>query len=65
MADNPEGESCSTCRFYRKAAAGAGQCRRHPPTVVPTRNAVWPHVHDDDWCGEYEVDRADDQRTWR
>ena len=67
MADNPEGESCSTCRFYGRPAGGMGQCRRHPPTVVATGAGVWPQVHDDDWCGEYQRDsrQVGDQRFVR
>ena len=37
-----------------------GQCRRMAPMLSPQNakphmiEGVWPHVRDDDWCGEYK-----------
>jgi len=69
---------CQDCRFFEPesgavkaemAGSGAmafyGDCRRHPPIVLPGRQigqgaaAIshpidrWPHVHRDQWCGDY------------
>jgi hypothetical protein len=38
-----------------------GQCRRESPMLHPINaktymiEGVWPHVRDDDWCGEWKL----------
>lgn len=58
-------EQCSTCRFSRikhsewwdqaKDAwvpAEDRQCRARPPGQGTSN---WPHVREDDWCGEFKA----------
>ena len=59
-------DKCVNCQFYDRHAtrhsdsAGVqwGQCRRAAPRLQPVNakshmiEGVWPHVRDDDWCGE-------------
>ena len=68
-------QKCVTCQFYDRRNAGPseakgpswGQCRRAAPMLHPVNvksymiEGVWPHVRDDDWCGEWKgmVRRAD------
>ena len=61
-------EKCQTCQFYDRRLAGPhdgkgpqwGQCRRTAPQLHPINaksymvEGVWPHVRDDDWCGEWK-----------
>jgi hypothetical protein len=57
-----------TCQFYDRRNAGPaekgpswGQCRRTAPMLHPVNvksymiEGVWPHVRDDDWCGEWKI----------
>lgn len=59
---------CVACQHYDRNQAEAeekgvrwGQCRRTGPIVNPLSaktymvEGVWPHVRDDDWCGEWVV----------
>jgi hypothetical protein len=60
-------EKCVTCQYYdRRNSSPAdgkgpmwGQCRRSAPMLHPVNaksymiEGVWPHVRDDDWCGEF------------
>jgi hypothetical protein len=59
-------EKCVACQFYDRNAVQAedkgvrwGQCRRTGPIVHPLSaktymvEGIWPHVRDDDWCGEW------------
>ncbi len=62
-------DKCIGCHFYdRQANNGAdgrgtqwGQCRRGAPMLHPINQksymieGVWPHVRDDDWCGEWKA----------
>ena len=62
-------EKCQTCQFYDRRLAGPhdgkgpqwGQCRRTAPQHHPINvksymvEGVWPHVRDDDWCGEWKI----------
>jgi hypothetical protein len=61
-------EKCVTCQYYdRRNGAGDGkgptwgQCRRTAPMLHPVNvksymiEGVWPHVRDDDWCGEWKI----------
>ena len=62
-------EKCVTCQYYdRRNSSPAdgkgpmwGQCRRSAPMLHPVNvksymiEGVWPHVRDDDWCGEWKV----------
>lgn len=43
---------CSTCRFF---LAEQSQCRRYAPQpTADAKNAHWPIVSANDWCGEYQ-----------
>ena len=58
---------CVACQYYDRNQAQSdsdstqrwGQCRRSVPTLSPASvkgymiEGVWPHVRDDDWCGEW------------
>jgi hypothetical protein len=62
-------EKCVNCQFYDRQRArtndgrGAmwGQCRRTAPRLHPINakshmiEGVWPHVRDDDWCGDWKL----------
>jgi hypothetical protein len=59
-------DRCVNCQFYDRhptrqsedRATQWGQCRREAPRLQPVNakshmiEGVWPHVRDDDWCGE-------------
>lgn len=48
---------CLTCRWWFDLDGEQGECRRHPPTVVPIfaeAMSSWPITHDDEWCGEWQ-----------
>ena len=61
-------EKCAGCHFYDRNASKQteqrgtqwGQCRRSAPMLHPINQkaymieGVWPHVRDDDWCGEWK-----------
>ncbi|HEV2219360.1 MAG TPA: hypothetical protein VGV08_02260 [Casimicrobiaceae bacterium] len=58
---------CVACQYYDRNQSQSdsdgiqrwGQCRRSVPTLSPASvkgymiEGVWPHVRDDDWCGEW------------
>ena len=59
-------QKCVACQYYDRSRAETeeqgvrwGQCRRTGPIVHPLSakaymiEGVWPHVRDDDWCGEW------------
>ena len=62
-------EKCQKCQFYDRQNANPndgkvtqwGQCRREAPMLHPINaksymiEGVWPHVRDDDWCGEWKL----------
>lgn len=61
-------DKCVACHFYDRdnsqTATGGirwGQCRRSAPRLHPVNQkafmieGVWPHVRDDDWCGEWKA----------
>ena len=62
-------DKCVGCQYYDRQvgkqtdARGVqwGQCRRSAPALHPINQksymieGVWPHVRDDDWCGEWKV----------
>ena len=62
-------EKCQMCQFYDRQNARPsdgkvtqwGQCRREAPMLHPINaksymiEGVWPHVRDDDWCGEWKI----------
>ena len=62
-------EKCIGCNFYDRPSGKQadsrgiqwGQCRRHAPMLHPINQkthmieGVWPHVRDDDWCGEWKA----------
>jgi len=61
-------DKCIGCCYYdRQNVSNAdtrgvswGQCRRTAPALHPINQkafmieGVWPHVRDDDWCGEFK-----------
>jgi len=61
-------EKCLGCHFYDRQLNNQtdsrgiqwGQCRRSAPRLHPINQksfmieGVWPHVRDDDWCGEWK-----------
>jgi hypothetical protein len=61
-------EKCRSCQFFDRNNAVAkdskstqwGLCRRSAPSLSPINQkphmieGVWPHVRDDDWCGEFK-----------
>lgn len=63
--DTPPG--CASCAFWLEQISAAdeirwGQCRRYPPTMIPTTNedtgeagsdAAHPPTYPDSWCGEW------------
>lgn len=58
--------TCKTCCFYLDPGPGYDSvCRRYPPLpLMQTGRGMvgeyhqvkssYPHVNDDDWCGEYK-----------
>ena len=59
-------EKCVGCHYYDRNDANVedkgvrwGKCRRNVPIVHPVSakaymvEGIWPHVRDDDWCGEW------------
>jgi hypothetical protein len=62
-------EKCVTCQYYDRRNATPsegkgpmwGQCRRAAPRLHPLNaksymiEGVWPHVRDDDWCGDWKI----------
>jgi hypothetical protein len=71
-------DKCLGCNYYDRQAGKEtdtrgvqwGQCRRTAPALHPINQksymieGVWPHVRDDDWCGEWKAGaRRQDSRT--
>ena len=59
-------DKCIGCQFYdrqngNQGGSQWGQCRRAAPMLHPINQksfmieGVWPHVRDDDWCGEWKL----------
>lgn len=61
-------QKCVACQHYDRNEADSddknvrwGKCRRTGPIVHPLSakaymvEGVWPHVRDDDWCGEWAL----------
>ena len=61
-------DKCAGCQYYDRQTGKQtdsrgvqwGQCRRSAPMLHPINQksymieGVWPHVRDDDWCGEWK-----------
>lgn len=52
--------ACGTCKFFKRNDERSGTCHFNAPlpTSLTTGGwhapvAEWPHVNDDDWCGEH------------
>lgn len=71
-------DKCVACQYYDRQLAKTndgkgvmwGQCRRTAPMLHPINaksymiEGVWPHVRDDDWCGEWkQSSRRSDPRS--
>ena len=67
---------CVACQYYDRNQSQSdsgstqrwGQCRRSVPALSPASvkgymiEGIWPHVRDDDWCGEWiAAERNDPQ----
>jgi hypothetical protein len=63
-------EKCVACQYYDRNDAQAsdkaarwGKCRRNGPIIHPLSaktymvEGIWPHVRDDDWCGEWTASK--------
>jgi hypothetical protein len=63
-------EKCVACQHYDRNDVQTegegirwGKCRRAGPIVHPTSaktymvEGIWPHVRDDDWCGEWSASK--------
>lgn len=62
-------DKCAGCQYYDRQTGKQtdsrgvqwGQCRRSSPMLHPINQksymieGVWPHVRDDDWCGEWKA----------
>jgi hypothetical protein len=66
-------DKCVGCQFYDRNEIEAedkgmrwGKCRRTGPIVHPVSakaymvEGIWPHVRDDDWCGEWAAKKRRD-----
>ena len=65
-------DKCIACQYYDRGnghqldtrGISWGQCRRSAPHLHPVNQkafmieGVWPHVRDDDWCGEWKATPA-------
>jgi len=69
-------DKCVACQYYDRQHSNDGkgvmwgQCRRTAPMLHPINaksymiEGVWPHVRDDDWCGEWkQTTRRSDTRN--
>ena len=62
-------DKCLACHYYDRQnghqtdsrGISWGQCRKSAPHLHPVNQksfmieGVWPHVRDDDWCGEWKA----------
>jgi hypothetical protein len=59
-----EHPTCATCPFWREwqLSKGTGDCRRHEPTVLRSKDfsdgttrveSHWPETEAEEWCGEH------------
>jgi hypothetical protein len=51
--------ACCACLYFEPHefidTTRKGECRRHAPSAIAgARQAWWPDVSEDDWCGEFE-----------
>lgn len=59
MADQPEGQRCETCRYWKEAPdeatnAYGGYCRRYPPSIPDNGDGGdFPDIGAAAWCGEW------------
>lgn len=66
---------CGNCRFWtdkhgvwRNETLGLGECRRGPPTVVPSHDkeappiTMFPQTLFRDWCGQWQLVEAIDHQ---
>jgi len=42
-------EKCGVCKYHRRQ-----ECQRHAPAIKDTNYLAYPHVKEDDWCGDFE-----------
>jgi hypothetical protein len=50
-------ECCASCKFWKRPAIGASDCRRMPPNYsLASKNCrLWPNTLGTDWCGEWKA----------
>lgn len=49
MGQSEGNERCENCKFCRNNA-----CHRRSPHQDKGGYAIWPHVQENYWCGEYK-----------
>ena len=50
-------QRCGLCR-YKEGTEEYLFCRRYPPSITNDGDALYPHISEDDWCGEYKSAKA-------
>ena len=46
---------CKTCKWFAGGGCTDGKCKHHSPACgQPYNSAVWPHVQDDNYCGDWD-----------
>ena len=58
--------SCQTCRFFLNTGSptemyGYGTCRRYPPDT----DGRFPRIESYNWCGEYDMNREELNRSYK
>ena len=48
---------CAACKFYQDPKS---ECRRYAPSPAEgDKQAHWPNVASDDWCGEFVAEGSE------
>ena len=54
--------TCGNCVYFEAGGRCDGFCHRYPPTLYhcadDSTNAFFPPVYDDDYCGEWLLNRT-------
>jgi hypothetical protein len=48
---------CELCEFYNNIGGNTGKCQRFPPQIYAD-SCDFPHVHKDEWCGEFKPQKS-------